>query len=98
MLMASWQAAAWRLERRLHRGGAETIIWKLWIQVKRREIESVKRSISTPPRTWPSLLSAFAEAKLIPEQLLLGACTFDVTEESQVVSSAESQQNVLVSS
>ena len=44
------------------------------------------------------LLSGFAEAKLIPEQLLLGACTFDVTEESQVVSSAESQQNVLVSS
>ena len=65
---------------------------------ERREKESLKRSISTPPRTWPSLLSAFAEAKLIPEQLLLGACTFDVTEESQVVSSAESQQNVLVSS
>ena len=30
------------------------------------------------------LLSGFAEAKLIPEQLLLGACTFDVTEESEV--------------
>ena len=30
------------------------------------------------------LLSGFAEAKLIPEQLLLGAYTFDVTEESEV--------------
>src|SRR5215471_17610603 len=50
----SWQAAAWRLERRPPSRWGRNDHMEVMNPGERREKESLKRSISTPPRTWPS--------------------------------------------